>query len=75
LDILLKRFKRPRKKIDYLDIKKELENLKDEKSSYRSMRSQLAENMQLDKLDENKFERPTEKPKEEKVNIIERNIK
>ncbi len=75
MDILLKRFKRPRKKIDYLDIKKELENLKDEKSSYRSMRSQLAENMQLDKLDENKFERPTEKPKEEKVNIIERNIK
>jgi len=75
LDVLLKRFKKPRKKIDYLDIKKELEDLKDEKSSYRSMRSQLAENMQLDKLDEGKFERPLEKPKEEKEIIIERNVK
>jgi len=39
------------------------------------MKSQLAENMQIDKLDENKFERPIEKLKDENVNIIERNIK
>jgi len=74
LGVLLKRFQRPKKKIDYLDIKKELENLQADKS-YRSMKSQLAENMQIDKLDENKFERTIEKSKDENANIIERNIK
>jgi len=69
---LLQKFYQPRKKMDYLDIKKELEKVKDHNKSFRSERSQAVENFHFNQLEDN-FSHQESKPNKNQKNFIEIN--
>jgi len=71
---LLKRFTKTHKKLDYLDIKQTLERLERGELS-QSSKANVAEDLEINQLDENLYEAPKAREEKAAKNYIEENIK
>ena len=74
MGVLLKRWQKSQKKLDYLEIKKTLERLERGELSQNN-RLTVLEDLEINQLDENLFEAPKVREEKSARNYIRENIK